>query len=56
MYLSVKLVIIIYVDDFLLFFGDMYDIMEMKSALSSQFEMSDLGEIRQFLELHVERN
>jgi hypothetical protein len=56
MYLSTKLVIIIYVDDLLLFSSDMRDIKEMKSALHGRFEMSDLGEIRQFLGMRIERN
>jgi hypothetical protein len=56
MYLSIKIIVLIYVDDLLLFSSDMSDIMEMKSALSGRFEMSDLGEIRQFLGLQIERN
>jgi hypothetical protein len=56
MYLSTKLVIIIYVDDLLLFSSDMRDFTEMKSALHGRFEMSDLGEIRQFLGMRIERN
>jgi hypothetical protein len=56
MYLSTKLIIIIYVDDLLLFSRNIGDIMKMKSALSGRFEMSDLGEIRQFLGLQIERN
>jgi hypothetical protein len=54
MYLSTSLIIIIYVDDLLLFPSDMCDITEMKSVLSGQLEMSDLDEIWQFLGLHVE--
>jgi hypothetical protein len=56
MNLSTKLVIIIYVDDLLLFSSDMRDITEMKAALHGRFEMSDLGVIRQFLGMRIERN
>ena len=51
-----KLVVLVYVDDLVLGAADIDDIIWIKSALSAAFEMTDLGELKMFLGLEIERN
>ena len=56
LYFSNYLVILLYVDDLLLFAKDMQSIDTMKKKLSTSYQMTDLGPIRQFLGLQISRN
>ena len=56
LYFSNDLVILLYVDDLLLFAKDMQTIDTMKKKLSTSYQMTDLGPIRQFLGLQISRN
>ena len=51
-----KLVVLVYVDDLVLGAANIDDIIWIKSALSAAFEMTDLGELKMFLGLEIERN
>lgn len=48
--------ILIYVDDLLIVGDNMAEIEKLKSLLSSQFHMKDLGKLRYFLGLEVDRS
>ena len=56
LYLSPTLAIVLYVDDILLFAKDAGEIVGMKKNLKREYKMVDLGELRQFLGLQVQRN
>lgn len=51
-----KLVLLIYVDDVLLVGQKLNLIQSVKQKLSSEFEMKDIGEIKCFLGMNIERN
>lgn len=46
----------VWVDDFLVMASDSEDLSKFKSDIATQFRMRDLGEVRHFLGLEVERN
>jgi hypothetical protein len=48
--------ILIYVDDILIFGDDIEEVRRVKSLLSKEFEMKDLGECSKFLGLKIERD
>jgi hypothetical protein len=58
LYISVEanIILLLWVDDFLLFSPSMEAIKIIKSNLSARFKMSDLGPARQFLGIQIERN
>ena len=56
MYVLEQLIVILFVDDILLFAKDMATIQEAKGWLTSQYRMSDLGERKQFLRMQIMRN
>ena len=56
LYISESLIVILFVDDILLFAKDMATIQEAKGWLTSQYRMTDLGELRQFLGMQIMRN
>ncbi len=58
LYISVKanIIVLLWVDDFLLFSPCKEAIKIMKSQLSAKFKMTDLGPARQFLGIQIERN
>ena len=56
LYISASLIVILFVNDILLFAKDMATIQETKGWLTSQYRMTDLGELRQFLSMEITRN
>jgi len=58
LYISVKanIIVLLWVDDFLVFSPCKEAIKIMKSQLSAKFKMTDLGPARQFLGIQIERN
>ena len=56
LYFSNDIIILLYVDDLLLFAKDLQIIETMKRQLSSTYQMTDLGPIRQFLGLQIVRD
>ena len=56
LYFSNDIIILLYVDDLLLFAKDMRSIEKMKTQLSTAYHMTDLGPIRKFLGLQVVRD
>lgn len=48
--------VIVYVDDLLLIADDEHEMGRLKESLSKVFSMKDLGEVRHFLGLQIERN
>jgi len=53
---NVKLIIIVYVDDLLLFSKSLDVIIKVKTILSQSFRMKDLGPVSEILGLKIERN
>lgn len=53
-----KLIIAIYVDDLLIFGEDLVKLRQFKKKLSTKFQMTDLGQVHQFLgmDVTIERN
>ena len=49
-------IIILYVDDITLLGDGSKEISQIKSTLSSCFEMTDLGEIKSYLRVHIMHN
>ena len=56
LYISKDLIVLLFVDDILLFAKDKATILEAKEWLKSQYRMTDLGELRQFLGMQIERD
>jgi hypothetical protein len=56
LHLSVRLAIVIYVDDLLLFSSSLVEITNMKISLSRKYEMTDLGKMCQFLGMWIVRD
>lgn len=54
--IQIGVTIAIYVNDLLIFGRYMKDIMDIKKNLSKMFKMKDLGEVKNVLNLHVERD
>jgi hypothetical protein len=50
------LIVILYVDDLLLFLDIVREIQPLKEALSATFEMKDLGEAKYILGINIRRN
>lgn len=50
------LIVIIYVDDLIIFTSHIGMIKELKFRLEEEYDMSDLGELHFFLVVHIERN
>ena len=50
------LILILYVDDMLIASNDVNQLNQVKRSLSDEFEMTDLGEPRNFLGINIERN
>lgn len=53
--LKTTLFVIIYVDDIIMISDDLGEINEFKATLSSEFKMTDLGELQAFLGLYIHR-
>jgi len=51
-----SLYLILYVDDVTLFGSSMEDIEALKTALSTRFEMTDMGEIQSYLGIRILRD
>ena len=51
-----SLYLILYVDDITLFGSSMEDIEALKTALSTHFEMTDMGEIQSYLGIRILRD
>ena len=56
LYISKDLIVLLFVDDILLFAKDKAKILEAKGWLKSEYKMTDLGELRQFLGMQIERD
>jgi hypothetical protein len=56
LYISSDILIILYVDNIVLFASNPARVIKVKEALSKRYKMSDLGEIRQCLGLQIERD
>jgi Reverse transcriptase (RNA-dependent DNA polymerase) len=56
LYLAQGLLLLLFVDDMLIFASAANALKELKHQLISQYEMTDLGEVRQFLGLQIYRN
>lgn len=52
---NLKLIIAIYVDDFLIFYKNGNELMELKSFLHVTFKMKDLGNINKCLGIHIQQ-
>ena len=52
----IPLILLLYVDDMLLFSESAERVSELKKLLHAKYEMTDLGPIRQFLGLEIERD
>ena len=50
------IIIFLYVDDLLITYSTVSSISVIKTALHNAFEMSDLGLLKQFLGLEIEKN
>lgn len=53
---NVTVYLLLYVDDILLMANDLGEVNRIKKQLSEKFEMIDMGEIKQFLGIKVERD
>ena len=53
---NVKLIVSIYVDDFLIFSNCTAETEKLKTVLSSEFKLKDLGPVRRYLGMHVNVN
>ena len=49
LYISKDLIVLLFVDDILLFAKDKATIQEAKGWLTSEYKMADLGDLKQFL-------
>jgi len=56
LYISKDLIVILFVDDILLFASDKATILKAKGWLTSEYKMTDLGELKQFLGMQIERD
>lgn len=55
MYNDVKIIIALYVDDFLIFLNNTAECNKLKEILSSKFKIKDLGPVRQYLGMRITR-
>lgn len=55
-YKSETIIIVLYVDDILIFCDNICNINMIKDSLTKSFKMKDLGEVKQFLGLDIVRN
>lgn len=53
---STIVIVALYVDDFLLFYNNSKEIVKLKSVLSENFKLKDLGEVRKCLGLNININ
>lgn len=51
-----KLFLLLYVDDILIISRNLVDIEKVKKRLAAEFEMSDLGSVKNFLGMRIDRN
>ena len=56
LYISKDLIILIFVDDILLFSPSKERILEAKQWLLNEYKMMDLGDLKQFLEMQIFRD
>jgi hypothetical protein len=56
LYLSQESILLLYVDDILIFGRSLCDVTALKKKLSKKYSMVDLGEAKQYLGMHIERD
>ena len=55
-YLSLESIMLLYVDDILIFCRSLYAVTALKKSLSARYSMVDLGEAKQYMGMHIERD
>jgi hypothetical protein len=56
LYLMASVIILLYVDDLLIFYKSRPDVAAVKEKLQNRYRMTDLGPLRRFLGLNIETN
>src|SRR3954452_3544858 len=56
LYISQDIILILYIDDMLITTKDKIALAKFKKQMTQKYEMTDLGEAQQFLELQIHRN
>ena len=50
---NIKIIVTVYVDDFLIFSNSVQDTEKLKNALSSEFKLKDLGSVKRYLGMRI---
>ena len=56
LYLSLESIVLLYVDDILIFGCSLSAVTALKKSISARYYMVDLGEVKQYLVMHIERD
>ena len=53
---DMKIILILYIDDFLILYNNLEIIQKIKEKFNEEFEITDLGETKYIFEIHLKQN